>query len=108
MFGKKSDLTPDLEMFTIYDSKTRSYDRPFFAINREDVVRELSNLMRDPTQKSNKLMINAEDYSVYKIGEYFKASGQITGHNLEHVVNLHDLRSLAQAAGPTSLGIVGT
>lgn len=98
MFGKKEQNKQqlDLECFTIYDSKTSSYDIPYFAVNHLDVIRQISNLFSDPQQAKNKFLVNAEDYSVFSIGSYCKKTGTMIGHDPKHVINLHELRSSLQ------------
>lgn len=96
MFGRTSTKQADLEFFTIYDSKTQSYETPTQAVNKHDLIRALINLFKDPTQRNNKFLLNAEDYSVYQIGSFDRKTGLLSSSNLEHVVNLHDLRALAE------------
>lgn len=96
---KKEPRPTDLELFTIYDSKTMSYGTPTQAVNKNDLMRNIINMFQDPSQKSNMLFTNAEDYSIFKIGSYSKSTGTIEVCNLEHIANLHDLRALAQPSG---------
>lgn len=104
MFGKKnSEKNADLEFFTIFDSKTNSYDVPTFAPNQNALIRDVINMFKDPSQKQNKFLLNAEDYSIFRIASYDKKTGQVESCNLEHVANMHDLRAIA-----TETGIVGT
>lgn len=86
----------DFALFTIYDSKTQFYDRPLFAANKQTMIRDMLNFLRDPENRNNKLNVNAEDYSIFEIGTYDKSTGMLTPQNLEHVANLHDLRAMAQ------------
>lgn len=86
----------DLEFFTIYDSKTKSYDVPTFAVNKNDLIRQILNMFKDPSQRQNKFLMNAEDFSIFKIGSYSKHTGTCIPCALEHVANMHDLRSIAQ------------
>lgn len=97
MFGK--DKKSDLEFFTIFDSKSQSYDVPTFAMNKNVLMRDIINMFKDPQQSKNKFLLNAEDYSLFKIGSYNKTTGQVTSHNLEHIANMHDLRAMAQETG---------
>lgn len=97
MFGK--DKKSDLEFFTIFDSKSQSYDVPTFAMNKNVLMRDIINMFKDPQQSKNKFLLNAEDYSLFKIGSYDKTTGQVTSHNLEHIANMHDLRAMAQETG---------
>ncbi|WNK14293.1 MAG: nonstructural protein [Microvirus sp.] len=99
MFKKGStDTNPDLEVFTIYDSKSESYDVPAFAQNKNVLMRDIINMFNDPQQTKNRFLVNAEDYSIFKIGSYDKSTGLIKSHNLEHVANMHDLRAMSQPA----------
>lgn len=102
MFTKKENRKPDLDVFVMFDSKVGTYDRPFFALNQDDLLRDVLNNMRkdakDPNCQ-NKYYMNAEDFSIFKIGSYYRESGEITGESAKHVVNLHELKVLAQPSG---------
>lgn len=115
MFNKKNERAPDLEVFTIYDSKVGAYDIPSFAINRHDLVRQVINMFKDPRQSNNKFLLNAEDYQIFKIGSYDKATGCLTTCNPEHIANVHELKTIAiqttefeKSASRPDLGIVPT
>lgn len=109
MFGQptKPKNNPDLEYFTIYDSKTESYREPSLAINRHDLIRQFTNMMKDPGQTKNLYYTNAEDYSIYKVGEFDRKTGIITSTPHEHVVNLHELRSIVHKETKTPDAIFG-
>lgn len=96
MFGGKTQKEPDSEFFTIYDSKTKNYREPALATNRFDLIRQFQNMMLDPQQAKNPYLINAEDYSIFKVGEFDRRTGAIKSTPHEHIVNLHDLRAVAQ------------
>ena len=96
MFGKNKEQSPDLELFVVFDSKSKSYDTPLLAQNKEVLLRDILNKFREPESASqNKFFINAEDYSLFRIGSYTKHNGALQTQELEHIVNLHDLRALA-------------
>lgn len=96
MFNReKGAQAPDYEYFVFFDSKVGRYGEPALAINRHDLLRQIDGMMRDPQQKKNQLVANAEDFSLFKIGEYSKKTGVITPCNPEHIANLHDIRSAA-------------
>lgn len=103
MFGKKNEKN-DEEIFVYYDSKSKSYGRPMFAKNKETIMRDILNMFRDKQEQKSQLFVNAEDFSLFRIGGYSQQTGQIEAQNLEHMVNLHDLRSLASE----QQGIVST
>lgn len=105
MFGKKNEdvVQHDTEYFTILDSKTGKYERPWPSNNTATCIRELTNLLKDPSQSQNRFVANPEDFSVYKVGTFSQATGQFLTHNGTHVVNLRDLavaNSYLQAPGP--------
>lgn len=92
---KKSDH--DTELFVIYDTKVGVYEKPHEAINSQDVIRSLHNMFRDQGQSQNRYFLNAEDYSVFRIGKFSKRTGLLEACNpIEHIVNMHDIRSAIQ------------
>lgn len=107
MFGKNGTQPqlPDLEFFTVYDSKSKTYGEPFPAMNRDVVLRDFMNAFKNPeAPQNNRYYINAEDFSIFKVGSFEKRTGKLEGYNLEHVVNLHDLRAMAKPEpGPGAL-----
>lgn len=107
--GKKSEGKVDVELFTFYDCKSQLYGTPSFAVNRHDLIRELMNMFRNPEQQArNTLYINAEDFTLFKIGSYDKSSGKIVvDPTHEHVANLIDLRSSVQAEQAKSRAVGG-
>lgn len=106
MFGNKKE-DPDMEFFTVYDSKSKSYKEPFPAPNVEVLLRDFVNAFKKPdASEKNTYYINAEDYSIHKIGNFNFKSGVLESIKMEHVINMHDLRSMAR---PSSLsGITAT
>ena len=61
-----------LQMFSIYDTVSKLYARPFFDINESTAKRNLRTAINDP--KSG-LAENINDYRLYKIGEFDDQSG---------------------------------
>lgn len=104
LFGK-NETKPDLELFTVFDSKTQSYSEPFPEVNKDAVLRDFVNAFKRPdASQNNKYFLNAEDFSLFRLGSFSKQTGLIQAHNLEHVANLHDLKAVATP----SPGIVPT
>lgn len=97
---KKEKPQVDLEMFTIYDTKVGSYDVPTFAVNGHDLCRQIINMFTDPAQARNKYLVNAEDYTIFKVGEYSKTTGAITPVQHESVALMHELREAALKRDP--------
>lgn len=98
MFGKNKKAAT-LEFFVIFDSKAQSYENPIPEVNANVLKRELLAIFQNPeNQQKNKYYRNAEDFSVFRCGSFDCTTGLITSCNLEHVVNLHDLKALVQPA----------
>lgn len=64
-----------LQMFSIYDTVSKLYARPFFDVNDATAKRNLRAAIRDP--KSG-LAENINDYRLYHIGEFDDQSGSFT------------------------------
>lgn len=105
MFGKKNRQV-DKEFFTIYDSKTDSYVEPVLATNQHDLARQMMNLF-ERQGSENKYYQNAEDYSLFKIGDYCHKTGSIASHEPKHVLNLHELRSAVERKVSEKQGLNG-
>ncbi len=96
MFGKQEkQIQVDLEVYTIFDSKTRMYDKPLFEVNGDVLQREVVTLFTKPERENNRYYTNAEDFAIFKIGSYEKKSGTLISHPPEHLANMNDLRALA-------------
>lgn len=97
MFGKEKAEQADMEFFTVYDSKSKTYAEPFPATNREVLLRDFTNAFKkaamDPETKST-YFLNSEDFSIFSCAKFSKVTGTLAGNNLEHVINLHDLRAM--------------
>lgn len=97
MFNRNKSTSADLEFFTVFDSKSQSYSEPFPAQNREVVIRDFANAFKkEDAPKVNRYFMNAEDFAVFKCGQFDLKSGTLVGQSLEHVINLHDLRAATQ------------
>lgn len=103
MFGNNKTQDPDGEFFTVYDSKSKSYSEPFPAPNSAVLMRDFVTAFKNPeAPQKNRYYQNAEDYSIFKAGSFNLKTGLINATNLEHVANMHDLRSMAQPPGIVS------
>lgn len=94
MFGIGKSNDNDREYFAIYDSKVRNYRDPILAFNREDLIREIENLMSSPKEQRNPLVMNAEDFSLFKVGAWDSKKGEIKPCVHEHVINFIEVRSM--------------
>jgi len=94
MFGKKSDQV-DLECFVFFDTKVGAYRQPYFAVNRDVLLRSMVNEFRDPKYQNTEMFLNAEDFSIYLIGTYAFKEGVIKPVKPEHVINVVEVRTMA-------------
>jgi len=101
MFNSKKTAQVDFALFTIYDSKTQSYRPPTVAVNDQDILRGIYNEFEQSKEK-NGMYANAEDYALYKIGQFNQKTGQLESHDPLHVVNFHEIRSAIQAKDPVA------
>lgn len=101
---KKKEQQADLEFFTVYDSKSKSYAEPFPAPNRDVLLRDFANAFRKTeASQNNKYFINAEDYSIFRIGTFDFQSGKLEAQQAEHIANLHDIRAMSSPTGVTGI-----
>lgn len=97
MFGKKkSDRQVDQVMYAIYDQVAECYSDLSYASNDQDLCRQLVNMFRDPRQSQNRYLLNAEDFTVYRVGNYNYQSGTVQAEDHKRVCNLVELRSAAE------------
>lgn len=115
MFGRNKETKNDLEIFSIYDSKAAFYGQPIMARNELELIRDFTNDFKHPDREKSKLYLNAEDFSLFRIGFYNRDTGTITPQAAEHVANFHDLRTMVNqerpqrdVTSPQHLGIVPT
>ena len=94
MFKKTHQV--DFKAYTIYDSKTDSYREPVFGVNEHDIIRSLMTTL-ESQKDQNKYYANAEDFSLFEIGDYCYSTGKLRGTEPKHVVNFHELRSSIDA-----------
>lgn len=92
----QKNQNPDLQAFVLHDTKTNSYNAPMFALNKFDMIRQLENLMRDPNQTQNQYLLNAEDYQLFHVADYYKKTAELNGKKPEHIANLHEIRAAVQ------------
>jgi len=75
-----------MKVFTVYDSKARTYGKPFFANSAVEALRSWIEICRDPEAPFSKF---PDDFSLYEIGEYDQESAQFhqeKPHHLSDVV----------------------
>lgn len=77
------------EIYVIYDSKAKAYNKPFYQVNRDVALRTATDLANDPNVEISRY---PEDYSLFCIGVYDDETAQMDlKASPEHVANLHEL-----------------
>lgn len=92
-FGNKSDSSSvpcDMELFTIFDTKSGSYRDPVLAPNSGVLMRDLHASFRK--FPDDQYFTNAEDFQLFKVGEFTRKTGTLVGCPPVHIANLHDVK----------------
>ena len=107
MFGK-SNQDPDLELFTLFDSKIGRYRSPLMAENRHEMMRNVELFCRNSQNHTDPLFVNAEDFQIFKIGEYSKKTGEILAQKPEHIANVYEIKAMVLRSLKETMGIAPT
>lgn len=90
---KKETSKPDMEYFAIYDSKVGIYRDPILALNEWSIIRDYERVCRSEQGKENELVTNAEDFQLFRIGSYTRATALLTACTPTHVVSFHEVKA---------------
>lgn len=69
-----------LNVYTIYDMASAAYMRPFFMQSDGQALRSFTDIATDATHEIGK---HPEDYTLFRIGIYDDAKGQLIPENNE-------------------------
>lgn len=62
-----------LELYAVYDQKTRTFDAPFTAQNEQTAVRTFSRVLSSiPLMKDH-----PSDFDLYRVGTYHSTTGRV-------------------------------
>lgn len=64
-----------IEIFSVFDSKTKIYSQPQFMLNKGVALRTWVDVANDPQSAISK---HPGDYSLFKLGVFNDETGQIT------------------------------
>lgn len=80
-------------MFTVRDSKTGAYERPFFDHTKESAIRSF----KIAVNKSDLMFAQfAEDYDLYYLGDFDDRSGKLTPVDTpQHIVKAIQLKDIS-------------
>lgn len=89
-----------LQMFSIYDTVSKLYARPFFDVNEATAKRNLRAAIRDP--KSG-LSENINDYRLYHIGDFDDQTGEfsLVDHSPAYIDNFTNIGGIVNVKHDT-------
>ena len=79
-------------LYSIYDRKAKFYTDPRKAENDEVAIRDVKALFDDPKAQGSSYVINAEDYSLAKIGYFDNSNAEIYAE-IEPIIDLITLKT---------------
>jgi len=66
-----------LPLFTVYDSKVESYQKPFVAEHKGHAIRDLERVVNDNTTTIGQY---PSDFTLFEIGSFDSSTGEIKMH----------------------------
>lgn len=85
-----------MKAYSIYDSKAEAYLTPVFMPNDGTAIRAMSDKLLE-NETDNNLWRHAEDYTLFRVGQWEEEEGDILGHTPISVVTVIALRSQHEA-----------
>jgi len=83
-----------INLYTMKDAKTGSYDRVMHSINHQTMRRSCALILEEPDDIRS---IYPEDYSIFHIGMFDTETGKLEYKDPDHLFNLGDLRKVQEA-----------
>lgn len=78
------------KLFSVYDSKVKTYLDPFIAMNQGEAYRIMEDLTNRPGTMFNS---HSEDFTLFELGEWNDSTGQITQYETKKpIIALHELK----------------
>ena len=84
-----------VQLFAIKDVKSR-FMEPYSGLNKATVQRDIMNIFKNDNSKNSPIVMNPEDYQIFKVGEFDNESGLIVSTEQEFVCNVVDLANLVR------------
>lgn len=79
-----------LEIYTIYDSATQAYGRPFFLASKGEALRFAIQVSEDPNMLIGRF---PDQFTLFRIGQYDDQSAYIDQlETRERIVGFHELK----------------
>lgn len=83
----------NLNSYTIFDSCSGSYSRPFFTAADGDAVRQFGDIANDESHPIGK---HPEHYSLFRNGTFNDQTGKFNPEEVTHLANAHEAVSQHQ------------
>jgi len=77
-----------LNSYTIFDSCSGAYSRPFFTNSDGDAMRQFGDIAKDLEHPIGK---HPEHYALYRNGTFDDATGKYNPEDVSHMANAHEL-----------------
>lgn len=77
------------KIYTVFDSKAEAYLQPYYAKNDSVAIRLFRVAAND---KEHQFSISAEDYTLFRIGEFDVNNGTITTELPTVIARAHELK----------------
>lgn len=78
-----------INMYVIYDTKAKFYNKPFYMQNDSIAIRAFTDLVNDTQTDVNK---HPTDFQLYSVGTYEDTTAIIESHPPIHMANAHELK----------------
>lgn len=95
---RKPESQHSIEFFTVYDTKANTYRDPLPAMNQVELLRSYETFFRKPENQYDPQYTNAEDFQIFKIGQYTRKTGLLEGHRPIHIASLHEIKAVVLGA----------
>ena len=77
-----------LNMYTIYDKKSETYQKPFYFLNDEIARRGAAQLIED---QNSEIAANPHDFTMFRVGTFDDSTSELKQeHDLEVVCRFHE------------------
>lgn len=79
-----------VNMYVIFDTKAKFYNKPFYLQNDNVALRAFTDLANDETTDVFK---HPTDFQLYKVGTYDDVTATIVSNPPIHMANAHELKN---------------
>lgn len=84
-----------LNVYTVFDSASQAYMRPFFMQSDGQALRSFTDIAQDADHEIGK---HPEDYSLYRIGTYDDGKGQLFPEDRQCLATAQEVVAAAREA----------